>query len=296
MREVGSPNTGSLAHQEGQAAPALEIDALGKTFSTSGRESVAIREVSFAVREHEFVTVVGPSGCGKTTLLRCIAGLTNPSSGQAKFEGKAVHGPMPDMALVFQDYSRSLFPWMTVRKNVLLPLHGRTRAESRRVVTESLEAVGLVNFIDHYPWQLSGGMQQRVAIARALACQPRVLLMDEPFASVDAQTRADLEDLVLRIHAEFHMTILLVTHDIDESVYMSNRVVILTASPSSVQEVLPIDLPTPRAQDITKALPEFASLRTHLYRAITEAHTKKNPPLSGGAKGSVRSISPSRSP
>ena len=161
---------------------------------------------------------------------------------------------------------------------------------------ESLDAVGLLKFIDHYPWQLSGGMQQRVAIARALACQPRVLLMDEPFASVDAQTRAELEDLVLRIHAEFEVTMLLVTHDIDESVYMSDRVIILTASPSYVQEVLPIDLPRPRAQDVTKALPEFASLRTHVYRAITEAHSKHGvPPTTVGNRSLAQSFASGQS-
>ena len=265
-----------VVSQAATAATMLEIEALGKTFVARERESVAICEVSFTVREREFVAVVGPSGCGKTTLLKCIAGLSHPSTGQTRFEGNPVNSPMTDMALVFQDYSRSLFPWLTVRKNVLLPLRGRTRAEREQVVRESLDAVGLVNFIDHYPWQLSGGMQQRVAIARALARQPRVLLMDEPFASVDAQTRAELEDLVLRIHAEFEVTMLLVTHDIDESVYMSDRVIILTASPASVQEVLPIDLPRPRAQDLTKSLPEFASLRTHVYRAITKAHGQRS--------------------
>ena len=256
----------------GGSSLALEVRALSKTFVGRDRQSVAIAEVGFDVAEREFVTVVGPSGCGKTTLLKCIAGLMAPSTGETRFGGARVSGPVSDMSLVFQDYSRSLFPWLTVRKNVLLPLRGGTSSEREQVVGESLEAVGLTRFIDHYPWQLSGGMQQRVAIARALAVRPRMLLMDEPFASVDAQTRADLEDLVLRIHAEFEVTMLLVTHDIDESVYMSDRVIILTTSPSYVQEVLPIDLPRPRAQEVTKASPEFARLRTHVYRAITRAH------------------------
>ena len=251
-----------------KAAATLEIDALGKSYVSRDRTSVAIDEVSFTVREGEFVTVVGPSGCGKTTLLKCIAGLIHPSTGRAKLDGRSVDGPMTSMALVFQDYSRSLFPWLTVRKNILLPLRGRSRAEREQVMEDSLDAVGLLKFIDYYSWQLSGGMQQRVAIARALACEPRVLLMDEPFASVDAQTRAELEDLVLRIHARRRVTMLFVTHDIDESVYMSDRVIILSSSPSRVREVLSIDLPRPRSQDATKALPEFATLRTHVYRAI----------------------------
>ena len=261
---------------------ALEVQALAKTFVGRERSSVAIGEVGFEVADREFVTVVGPSGCGKTTLLKCIAGLMAPSAGETRFGGARVSGPVSDMALVFQDYSRSLFPWLTVRKNVLLPLRGGARSEREQTVLESLEAVGLTRFIDHYPSQLSGGMQQRVAIARALAMRPRMLLMDEPFASVDAQTRADLEDLVLRIHAEFEVTMLLVTHDIDESVYMSDRVIILTTSPAYVQEVLPIELPRPRAQDLTKATPQFASLRTHVYRAITQAHgdTRRAPAAS----------------
>jgi NitT/TauT family transport system ATP-binding protein len=269
MREGTEMSTVQLADGVTEVS-ALEIDALGKSFVTRERTSVAISDVSFVVREHEFVAVVGPSGCGKTTLLKCIAGLMHPSTGQARLDGRSVDGPMTDMALVFQDYSRSLFPWLTVRKNILLPLRERSRAEREQVVKDSLEAVGLFKFIDYYPWQLSGGMQQRVAIARALACEPRVLLMDEPFASVDAQTRAELEDLVLRLHARRGVTMLFVTHDIDESVYMSDRVVILTSSPSHVQEVLPIDLPRPRTQDGTKALPEFATLRTHVYRAIVK--------------------------
>jgi NitT/TauT family transport system ATP-binding protein len=194
---------------------------------------------------------------------------------------------MPAMAVVFQDYSRSLFPWLTVRKNVMLPLNSGTRSERERLVADSLDAVRLADFVNHYPWQLSGGMQQRVAIARALASRPRLLLMDEPFASVDAQTRADLEDLVLRIHGEFAVTTLLVTHDIDESVYMSDRVIILGGHPSYVQEVLTIDLPRPRTQELTKASPEFAQLRTHVYREITKAHGESRQRVDDSASADV---------
>jgi NitT/TauT family transport system ATP-binding protein len=174
------------------------------------------------------------------------------------------------MALVFQEYSRSLMPWMSVRNNVLLPLRHKklSRAERRSLVEDALRAVGLVGFMDRYPWQLSGGMQQRVAIARALAYQPQILLMDEPFASVDAQTRGDLEDLVLQVRDEFGITILFVTHDIDESVYLSDRVVALTHAPTEVKEVIPVALPKPRDQIATKELAEFARLRAHVYRLI----------------------------
>jgi NitT/TauT family transport system ATP-binding protein len=230
----------------------------------------AIGEVSFGVADREFVCVVGPSGCGKTTLLKCIAGLLRPSQGEVLVRGRRVTGPPPELALVFQEYSRSLMPWTSVRNNVLLPLRHKSlpRGERTRLVEDSLEAVGLTRFIDHYPWQLSGGMQQRVAIARALAYQPSILLMDEPFASVDAQTRGDLEDLVLRLRDEFQVTILFVTHDIDESVYLADRVVVLTHAPTTVKEIVRVDLPQPRDQIATKELPEFAHLRAHVYRHI----------------------------
>jgi NitT/TauT family transport system ATP-binding protein len=248
----------------------LEIDALGKTYGTGAKATEAIRNISFTVAEKEFVCVVGPSGCGKTTLLKCVAGLLPPTHGSAVLHGAVVTHPPEEMALVFQEYSRSLMPWASVRNNVLLPLrHKRLGKQERaRRVEESLDAVGLTKFIDHYPWQLSGGMQQRVAIARALAYNPSILLMDEPFASVDAQTRGDLEDLVLQVRDEFGITILFVTHDIDESVYLSDRIVVLTHSPTTVREIVPVDLPTPRDQIATKELPEFAQLRAHVYRLI----------------------------
>jgi NitT/TauT family transport system ATP-binding protein len=248
----------------------LEIKSLGKTYGSGAKATHAVGDVSFGVEEREFVCVVGPSGCGKTTLLKCVGGLLPPSRGEVVLRGKRVTSPPEEMALVFQEYSRSLMPWASVRNNVLLPLrHKRLgRRERKKLVEESLAAVGLTRFIDHYPWQLSGGMQQRVAIARALAYQPSVLLMDEPFASVDAQTRGDLEDLVLRVREEFGITILFVTHDIDESVYLSDRVVVLAHAPTEVKEIIPVDLPSPRDQIATKELPEFAHLRAHVYRLI----------------------------
>jgi NitT/TauT family transport system ATP-binding protein len=248
----------------------LEISGLGKTYGSGAKAVHAVGEVSFSVEEREFVCVVGPSGCGKTTLLKCIGGLLRPTRGEVSLRGRRVTGPPEQMALVFQDYSRSLLPWASVRDNVLLPLRHKRLSRERRneLVVEALDAVGLYGFTSHYPWQLSGGMQQRVAIARALAYQPQVLLMDEPFASVDAQTRGDLEDLVLRVRDEFGVTVLFVTHDIDESVYLSDRVVVLTHSPTTVKEIVPVALPSPRDQIRTKELPEFAHLRAHVYRQI----------------------------
>jgi NitT/TauT family transport system ATP-binding protein len=248
----------------------LEIRNVAKTYGTGAKATHAIADASFAVDDREFVCVVGPSGCGKTTLLKCVGGLLRPSSGLVLLRGKQVTAPPEEMALVFQEYGRSLMPWSSVRNNVLLPLRHKSlgRQERKALVEEALEAVGLTGFIDHYPWQLSGGMQQRVAIARALAYQPSILLMDEPFASVDAQTRGDLEDLVLRVRDEFAVTILFVTHDIDESVYLADRVVVLTHAPTEVKEIIDVDLPFPRDQIATKERPEFTHLRGHVYRLI----------------------------
>jgi NitT/TauT family transport system ATP-binding protein len=260
--------------------PVLEITNLAKTYGTGAKATRAIADVSFSVADREFVCVVGPSGCGKTTLLKCVGGLLRPSSGEVLLRGKRVTSPPEQMALVFQEYGRSLMPWASVRNNVLLPLRHKSlgRRERKELVEEALGAVGLTRFIDHYPWQLSGGMQQRVAIARALAYQPSILLMDEPFASVDAQTRGDLEDLVLRVREEFAVTVVFVTHDIDESVYLSDRVVVLTHAPTVVEEIIGVELPFPRDQIATKELPEFAHLRGHVYRLIKRELVEQSEP------------------
>jgi NitT/TauT family transport system ATP-binding protein len=253
-----------------EGSPLLEISHLGKTYGSGPRETRALADVDLTVMERELLCVVGPSGCGKTTLLKCVGGLLRPTSGEVRLHGRRVTEPPEEMALVFQDYSRSLMPWTSVRNNVLLPLRHKklARGERTQLVEDALEAVGLTRFIDHYPWQLSGGMQQRVAIARALAYQPSILLMDEPFASVDAQTRGDLEDLVLNVREQYGVTILFVTHDIDESVYLADRIAVLTHSPTEVKELIAVDLPSPRDQIATKELAEFARLRAHVYRLI----------------------------
>jgi NitT/TauT family transport system ATP-binding protein len=254
----------------------LAVEHLKKTYGSGDAAVEAIGDVSFEVADGELVCVVGPSGCGKTTLLKCISGLLEPTSGEVRLDGT--------LALVFQEYSRSLFPWMTVRQNVAFPLRRRKmeKARARSIVEETLGSVGLAHAMDRYPWQLSGGMQQRVAIARALAYQPQILLMDEPFASVDAQTRADLEDLVLEVRRQYDVTIVFVTHDIDESVYLSDRIVMLTPSPTSVQEVLEVPLPQPRDQVQTKERPEFAQLRAHVWRSIKRADGAR-PPVGSAA-------------
>ena len=233
-------------------------------------EQLVAANISFDVKAGEIVSIVGPSGCGKTTLLKALAGLIRPTGGTIRFQGKVVQGVPDRLAIVFQEYGRSLLPWTTVNGNIELPLRYQSipSDERRRRVAESLQAVDLSGFGERYPWQLSGGMQQRVAIARALAYQPKLLLMDEPFASLDAQTRADLEDLVATLRDRFGITMVLVTHDIDESVYLSDRVIVLSRSPSTVLAQVDIELPRPRDQIKTKAMQQFVEKRSEIAQMI----------------------------
>jgi len=249
----------------------LIVDRLTKTYGNPAVGGVeAIREISFDVREREFVCIVGPSGGGKTTLLRCLCGLHATSGGNLKLHGRPITEPPAEMAAVFQNYSRSLMPWLTVERNVELPLKNKIadRVKRRERVTWSLHEVGLDGFGDRYPWQLSGGMQQRVAIARAIAYEPQILVMDEPFASVDAQTRSGLEDLMLSIRHDVGTAVVLVTHDIDEAVYLADRVVVLSSRPSTVLDIVETNLPHPRDQLTTKSLPRFAEHRSHVLELI----------------------------
>jgi NitT/TauT family transport system ATP-binding protein len=250
----------------------LEIDGVSKTYGSGDDAFTAIDEITFTTRPGELLCIVGPSGCGKTTLLRCVSGLMPPTAGAVRLDERTVTAPPRSMALVFQDYSRSLLPWMSVHDNVVLPLKAARvgRDERERLAGEALASVGLDGHGRKYPWQLSGGMQQRAAIARALAYQPEILLLDEPFASVDAQTRADLEDLLLDLWTRTGLTVLLVTHDIDEAVYLASRIVVLSASPTHVKETIHVDLPRPRDQIETKEMPAFAHLRASVFASIKE--------------------------
>ena len=250
----------------------LEVDRLHKAYGTGPGEVIAVADIGFAVEPGELLCIVGPSGCGKTTLLRCIAGLLAPTSGTVRVDGEVVVAPPPSLALVFQDYSRSLLPWMTVHGNVVLPLKARRvpRAERDRRAAEALADVGLDGLGGRHPWQLSAGMQQRVAIARALAYGPSVLLLDEPFASVDAQTRAELQDLLLDVWQRSGVTVVFVTHDIDEAAYLADRIVVLTASPARVKEIVDVELPRPRDQITTRAEPGFATLRGRVFASVRE--------------------------
>ncbi|MFS8096053.1 ABC transporter ATP-binding protein [Lentzea alba] len=235
----------------------LEVADLGHTYG----DHEAIGGLSFTVRAGELVCVVGPSGCGKSTLLRTISGLVAPSRGDVSLHGS-------HLAVVFQDYSRSLFPWLSVQGNVEFPLRSLPRAERRSRAAEALEWVGLGGAARKRPWQLSGGMQQRVAIARALAYRPALLLMDEPFASVDAQTRFELEDLLLRVRREHDTTVLVVTHDIDESVYLGDRILVLSGSPARLVADLEVPLPAERDQVTTRTDEGFVALRSKVARLL----------------------------
>jgi NitT/TauT family transport system ATP-binding protein len=253
----------------------VSVDHLNKVYESKERRVEAIGDLSFEVNQGDFTCIVGPSGAGKTTLLKCLAGLLKPTAGSVRVNGREVTEPPEEMAVVFQEYGRSLFPWKTVRENVELPLRERNipKVERDRTVAAALKSVELDHVGDSYPWQLSGGMQQRVAIARAVAYQPNVMVLDEPFAAVDAQTRADLEDLMLHLWSELGLTLIFVTHDIDEAVYLGQRVLVLSASPTRILDDVVIDIPSPRSQAKTRIESRFAELRTRVYAGIQRAKT-----------------------
>ncbi|AHK47343.1 ABC nitrate transporter, nucleotide binding/ATPase protein (plasmid) [Ensifer adhaerens OV14] len=260
------------------AQPVLTVDAIGKTYGSGPAAFVAIKDISLSVARGEFVSILGPSGCGKTTLIKLIAGLMQPTSGSIQMFGQQIRSVPDSLAVVFQDYSRSLFPWMRVGANVAFALQHLklSRGERRERTMQALEAVGLKGIEQKYPWELSGGMQQRVAIARAIAYRPRLLLMDEPFASVDAQTRAELEDLTLRVHRDHDMTTLFITHDIDEAVYLANRVIVLGKQPGRLVGEIFVDLPQERDQIATKELSAFVRLRGDAARRVRDAALGKS--------------------
>ena len=244
----------------------LEASGLSVVY---GAQTV-LRDVSFAVQEHEFVCLVGPSGCGKTTLLRTLAGLTPVSSGTARFKGHSIDGPQTQLAVVFQDYARALLPWRTVSGNVALALEARgiPRNEHADRIRPLLEKLRLAAHADKFPSQLSGGMQQRLQIARCLAQEPQVLLMDEPFGSLDAITRQELQDEVSRLAKDERRTVVFVTHDLEEAIYLGDRVIALAANPGRVAEIVSIELARPRNQLTTREDPRFLEYRHRLYKHL----------------------------
>ena len=249
----------------------LDTEGLAKSYG-SGPSALRILDgISFKVEKGEFVSIVGPSGCGKTTLLMALAGLLKPDAGRVSFRGRVLDAPTPGIAVVFQDYSRSLFAWKSNLENVVFGMiRNKTLglAAKRDKARELLSAVGLEGFADHYPWQLSGGMQQRVAIARGLASQSELLLLDEPLAAVDAQTRADMQDLLLELAERFQQTCILVTHDVEEAVYMADRVVVLTRRPTRVDHEIVVGLGKKRDQLTTREDPRFLEIRHDVMAAI----------------------------
>lgn len=229
----------------------LEIDSVGRVFQSAKGPVVALKDVSFDVVRREFVSVIGPSGCGKSTLNRILAGLDSTTTGEIRLDGRATSEPGADRGMVFQGYT--LFPWLSVQRNVMfgLKMKGVKTAEAKKQAGRWLEVVGLSNFADHYPSQLSGGMKQRVAIARALANEPRILLMDEPFGALDAQTRASMQEHLLKIWRREDVTILFVTHDLDEAVLLSDRIVVLGSNPGHLQEIIEVPVERPRSSEQT---------------------------------------------
>jgi ABC-type nitrate/sulfonate/bicarbonate transport system ATPase subunit len=242
----------------------LAVAGVSKTFPGG---TVALQATDLAVQENDFITILGPSGCGKSTLLRMVAGLETPSSGSIELDGQPVRGPGADRGMVFQSYT--LFPWLTVLQNVCFGLRekGLPRAEQEDIAARFIQQVGLKGFEGHYPKQLSGGMQQRTALARALANNPRILLMDEPFGALDHQTRELMQELLLSIWEAERKTVLFVTHDIDEAIFMANRVVVMSARPGRIKCDLPVALPHPRHYAM-KTTPEFAQLKARLTEEI----------------------------
>ncbi|NLS03880.1 ABC transporter ATP-binding protein [Rhizobium sp. P32RR-XVIII] len=247
----------------------LVIKGVSRTFPgvRGGQPTLALQPTDLDIPRNDFVTILGPSGCGKSTLLRIIAGLDRPTTGTVTLEGREVKGPGADRGMVFQSYT--LFPWLTVRDNVGFGMRekGVPEKEKKEIVDSYIDKVGLRGFENHWPKQLSGGMQQRTAIARALANNPKILLLDEPFGALDNQTRGLMQELLLGIWEREQKTVIFVTHDIEEAVFMASRVVTMTARPGRIKSITPVDLPHPRHYTV-KASPEFSALRLKLTEEI----------------------------
>ena len=249
----------------------LKIDNVKKIYNSRNGEMVALNGVSLDIYENEFIWVVGPSGCGKSTLLNIIAGLLEPSSGSVYCDGKEVKGTGTERGVVFQQYA--LFPWMTVKKNVMfgLGLQGIKGKEAEEIAMKYIKMVQLEDFLDHYPKELSGGMKQRVAIARAYAVNPSVLLMDEPFGALDAQTRTQLQSELLETWEKEQKTCFFITHDVDEAIILAQKVIIMSARPGRIKEVVDVNIPYPRTQE-TKMAPEFLELKNHIWGQVYQEY------------------------
>jgi NitT/TauT family transport system ATP-binding protein len=253
----------------------VEIQAVSKTFRKTVKDQTteikALTDVTLSVRENEFISIIGPSGCGKTTLLKMIDGLIPSDSGRILIDGKRVTAPGPDRAVVFQSFA--LLPWRTVLANVEFSLELRRLSKEDRANTarDYLKRVGLADFENHYPHELSGGMQQRAGLARALAVNPAILLMDEPFGAVDAQTRQLLQEELLQLWQRERKTVIFITHSMDEAVYLSDRVVVMTPRPGRVAEVLDVPLPRPRVSEVVRRDSKFVELTNYIWESLKNA-------------------------
>jgi NitT/TauT family transport system ATP-binding protein len=245
----------------------LSVGNLYKTFPTPGGTVTALKDVSFQVYRREFMCVIGPSGCGKSTLIRILAGLEDASDGKVLLDGNPVSGPGPDRGMVFQSYT--LFPWLTVKQNVMFGprMAGQKGGSAESEARQWIDLVGLSKFENSYPHQLSGGMKQRVAIARALANRPRILLMDEPFGALDAQTRCQMQSYLLQIWKNLDITILFITHDLDEAAFLADRILVLKANPGEVNEIIEVPVPRPRTPSQFVS-PEFIATKYRIDQLI----------------------------
>ncbi len=269
----------------------LEVNNLEKTFTTpKGDQVTALKNINFTVHRREFVCVIGPSGCGKSTLIRILAGLETPTSGDILLNGEAVSGPGPDRGMVFQGYT--LFPWLSVKRNVMFGLleSGRSKVNAEEEALQWIDLVGLSQFADSYPHQLSGGMKQRVAIARALANQPKILLMDEPFGALDAQTRCNMQRYLMEIWQNIDITVLFITHDLDEAIYLADRILVLKANPGEVHELIEVPVPQPRSPDQFLS-PEFLATKQRLEELIHPPAEETDDSIESDRLNMVRMVS-----
>ncbi|MBC7415263.1 MAG: ABC transporter ATP-binding protein [Herminiimonas sp.] len=273
---VQSPEVAARFARLHQREVILEVKNLSKRFIGAKGETDALRDVSFKVHRREFVCVIGPSGCGKSTLIRILAGLETHSAGDVLLDGKPVKGPGPERGMVFQGYS--LFPWLTVKRNVMFgpEMNGSSRTMAEVHAREWLALVGLSDFADAYPHELSGGMRQRVAIARALVNEPRVMLMDEPFGALDAQTRAKMQAHLLDIWRNVDITVFFITHDLDEAIYLADRILVFKAHPGELQEIIEVPVPHPRSAAQVGS-PEFRATKARLEALIHPPQTQESP-------------------
>jgi NitT/TauT family transport system ATP-binding protein len=271
-----SPDVFAYHAELRQRRVVMTVDGLTRIFGDNGQSVVALDRISFDVRKREFISVIGPSGCGKSTLIRILAGLDYPSDGGVLLDGLPVEGPGADRGMVFQNYT--LFPWLTVKQNVTFGpnMKGTPRLRAEKKAMEWLDLVGLTDFADAYPAQLSGGMKQRVAIARALANQPRILLMDEPFGALDAQTRCAMQSHLLKIWQAVDVTILFITHDLDEAIYLSDRIVVLGARPGRIQEIIEVPVSRPRSTEQLLSA-HFLATKKRLEELIYQRKATESP-------------------